>query len=394
MENRDVQDHGAQEWRNLQISASRFRKNCDHPEDCSDRSDSGFESLLSNSMGNSEDRSSTGSSSMSFKSRHQVCRGSNNTELEQKTEKLTLSDSKSDSNSMEHESGYYSRDTYSFIEETSQETSLSFNESFKPSFLNSFAQSNDIRYLLAPLWRCLIAPNQDGDTCLHLAIINCQERGFNAIVDVLPKKEFLDIYNDLTQTPLHLAVITRQPEVIQKLIDCGASIDLPDRNGQTCVHLACQRGDLNSLKAIIAPRPEKPEYHEKLQEVLETRNFEGLTPLHVAVSERNVDLVKELITFGANVNANDGKSGHTPLHLAVEQNNLPMVSLLLFEGNANPNALSFSWCTPLHLAAGLGLQVILATLMAAGGDLTKENSEGDTIYEVACGVEDIFDCGV
>lgn len=110
---------------------------------------------------------------------------------------------------------------------------------------------------------------------LHLAIINCQEKVVNAILDVLPTKECLDTYNYLTQTPLHLAVITRQPRVIQKLIDQGASVGLPDRNGQTCLHLACQRGDVKLIKAIFKPRPHKPEIHEKLHEILEMRNFEG-----------------------------------------------------------------------------------------------------------------------
>ena len=84
-----------------------------------------------------------------------------------------------------------------------------------------------------------------------------------------------DIYNDLTQTPLHLAVITRQDKIVGRLIDYGANIELVDRNGQTCVHLACHYGDLRSLRAIFKQRPSRPELAEKLQEILETRNFDG-----------------------------------------------------------------------------------------------------------------------
>lgn len=85
--------------------------------------------------------------------------------------------------------------------------------------------------------------------------------------------------NFLIQTPLHLAVITRQPRIVRKLIDRGASVDLQDRNGQTCLHLACQREDIKTIKAIFSPRPDKPEIHEKLQEVLEIKNFEGKAKL-------------------------------------------------------------------------------------------------------------------
>ncbi len=70
-------------------------------------------------------------------------------------------------------------------------------------------------------------------------------------------------------------MITRQHKTVGKLIDRGASVDLVDRNGQTCVHLACQRGDLKSLHAIFKPRPGREDLREKLQEILEMRNFDG-----------------------------------------------------------------------------------------------------------------------
>jgi ankyrin repeat protein len=78
----------------------------------------------------------------------------------------------------------------------------------------------------------------------------------------------------------------------------------------------------------------------------------------------------------------DNKSGNTALHLAVEDSNLPMVSCLLFKGNANPNATSYSGNTPLHIAAGLGLETIIATLIAMGASGSIENMEGDTAFRI------------
>lgn len=108
-----------------------------------------------------------------------------------------------------------------------------------------------------------------------MAIINCNEQVVLAILDVLPKPKCLDIYNDLTQTPLHLAVITRQDRIVERLIDHGANVEVVDRNGQTCIHLACQQGDVRSLRAVFKPRPSRPEFTKKLPEILETRNFYG-----------------------------------------------------------------------------------------------------------------------
>ncbi|XP_028407711.1 nuclear factor NF-kappa-B p105 subunit-like [Dendronephthya gigantea] len=249
-------------------------------------------------------------------------------------------------------------------------------------FIRNFAITGEVRSLLAPLWLHLLHQNEDGDTCLHLAIINCNEQVVSAILDIIPKPECLDIYNDLTQTPLHLAVITRQDRIVERLVDHGANVELVDRNGQTCIHLACQQGDLKSLRAIFKQRPSKPELTKKLPEILETRNFDGLTPLCIAVKANHVEIVKELIMLDVDVNAIDTKSGNTALHLAVEGNNLAMLACLLFKGKSNPNAMSYNGSTPLHIAAGLKLHPIIATLVAAGADVCITNAEGDTAFNM------------
>lgn len=53
------------------------------------------------------------------------------------------------------------------------------------------------------------------------------------------------------QTPLHLAVITEQPELVALLLEHRASPLIPDRNGQTCVHLACEYGSIRSLEVLM-----------------------------------------------------------------------------------------------------------------------------------------------
>ena len=103
----------------------------------------------------------------------------------------------------------------------------------------------------------------------------------------------LDIYNNLKQTPLHLAVITEQAHIVGKLTTAGANVNLPDRNGQTPTHLACQRSSKECIeelcKAVIAPD-------------LELRNFNGFTPLHEAVFASCSEAVRSLVDQGANVN--------------------------------------------------------------------------------------------
>ena len=106
-------------------------------------------------MSSCEDRSATGSYSFSDESRDQMCGREDNfdscSELAQETRKIKLSDNS-------HDSNYFSLDS------TDRKPGNSSAMEIKPSFINSYAQTNDIRYLLAPFWKSLLLPNEDGDT--------------------------------------------------------------------------------------------------------------------------------------------------------------------------------------------------------------------------------------
>lgn len=104
----------------------------------------------------------------------------------------------------------------------------------------------------------------------------------------------LDIYNNLKQTPLHLAVITGQTEIVGKLVSAGASSNVPDRNGHTPCHLACQRSYVNCLEKLVM---------ESKEVNLELKNYNGFTPLHEAVLASCTRSVKCLVENGANINS-------------------------------------------------------------------------------------------
>ena len=72
------------------------------------------------------------------------------------------------------------------------------------------------------------------------------------------------------QTPLHLAVITHQKYLVEKLVEGGADVNLMDRHGQTALHLACQNGDINSVFAI---RDVTHRCHMQIR--LDLKNFQG-----------------------------------------------------------------------------------------------------------------------
>lgn len=74
------------------------------------------------------------------------------------------------------------------------------------------------------------------------------------------------------QTPLHLAVITRQPKVAELLLRAGADPSLVDKDGRSPLHLATLSGDTEILRLLLTHLGERhahlvhtPDFHGKKQ---------------------------------------------------------------------------------------------------------------------------------
>uniref|UniRef100_A0A6C0IJD6 Uncharacterized protein n=1 Tax=viral metagenome TaxID=1070528 RepID=A0A6C0IJD6_9ZZZZ len=80
------------------------------------------------------------------------------------------------------------------------------------------------------------------------------------------------------------------------------------------------------------------------------------TPFMVALRYGQLEVVRLLIEYGADVNMSEKPSGNTPLHLALEMpnvNNIEIVQLLLSRGS-NPNTPNNYGVTPIQLAQQIG----------------------------------------
>lgn len=69
------------------------------------------------------------------------------------------------------------------------------------------------------------------------------------------------------QTPLHLAVITQQPNMVDALLRAGADPTALDRNGQTALHLCCEYNQPECLSVVLT--------QSSSPTCLEIRNYEG-----------------------------------------------------------------------------------------------------------------------
>lgn len=113
---------------------------------------------------------------------------------------------------------------------------------------------------------------------------------------------------------------------------------------------------------------------QQLVDVREPRR--GFTPLLFGVMQGNHAAVLALIEKGnASVNAPDFE-GNSPLHVAVQNGDAKMVQLLLKYGAA-PNQCDVEGATAVHLAAANGNTRIAAALISKGGSVQVRDHEGE-----------------
>uniref|UniRef100_A0A670IYH2 Nuclear factor NF-kappa-B p105 subunit n=1 Tax=Podarcis muralis TaxID=64176 RepID=A0A670IYH2_PODMU len=236
--------------------------------------------------------------------------------------------------------------------------------------LFDYAVTGDVKMLLAVHRHLTAAQDENGDNVLHLAIIHLHKelvRNLLEVVADLNADDVLNVRNDLYQTPLHLAVITKQAGVVKDLLRAGADVSLLDRYGNSVLHLAAKQGDEKVLSMLLS--------HKETSLMRDLPNGEGLAVIHLAVMANSVSCLRLLIAAGADVNAQEQKSGRTALHLAVEQGNISLAGCLLLEGDAFVDSTTYDGTTPLHIAAGRGSTKMTALLKAAGADPHIENFE-------------------
>ncbi|KAJ5741100.1 hypothetical protein N7493_000972 [Penicillium malachiteum] len=195
--------------------------------------------------------------------------------------------------------------------------------------------------------------------------------------------EHLGIYfegdkrRSLGSTPLILASLKGQSEVVEYLINQGVNINSKTEHGITAVIAAAWAGHSRVVEILLIN-------HCPLDAI----PGDGFTALHYGALKGHVNVVRLLCESGANIEQTKSL-GFTPLLEAALKGNSDVVELLLRYG-ANPSSVAqgvygMNGFTALHLAAIIGHTRMATLLIENGCDFEIKTSEGFTALEIAEG---------
>jgi ankyrin repeat protein len=158
-------------------------------------------------------------------------------------------------------------------------------------------------------------------------------------------------------TPLHVVAITDNEGIAKLLIEKHADIEAALATGFRPLHTAVSFGHENVARLLVVQGA-----------ATEARDAYGRTPLHIAAREGHLGAARLLLANGADVNARAATNRLTPLHQAILNNKIEMVKLLL-DYRADLEAATQNGGTALFIAASGGSIEAISLLAARGAKL-------------------------
>lgn len=253
--------------------------------------------------------------------------------------------------------------------------------------------------------------------CALIMIVFCSMRTFLEAQDIFEAlkrndtvlvKSFLEKNPALAnamdadrRTPLHWAA--RAPSVniglMRFIIDKGADVNQKDANDITALHSVCQRGEVEAARLLMerggevrakdktGNSPVSYALYRNSLEIMElfvdmgkigAKSDEAREILHRAAAGTRLELVKKLISMGADLSSQNNNGG-TLLHSAAEGGLVGLMRDLVSKG-FNPNTMDRYFYTPLRIAVQHGHLDAVMMLVENGADIKTRSRAGVSAY--------------
>ena len=240
------------------------------------------------------------------------------------------------------------------------------------------AQSRSIHKLIKIQRYLLNVQNPDGNTPIHLAILNGHFDLVEIFVDIaltIPQYNIINVKNNLQLTPLLLAAHMEEYELCKFLLESTANLSDVDLNGQNCFHIAAKKQNLGLTKVLV----DHVKANLEKANLMNLCNYEGDTPLHIACKNNSYQIAEEyLYSKLCRFNEPNKRTGETTLHYTCARNYLQLTKLLLkqFQDiHLDIDVQAYNGCTPLHMAIANRNYLVVRLLVKANASIYIQSIE-------------------
>ena len=218
----------------------------------------------------------------------------------------------------------------------------------------------------------------DGNTCLQSLVVHeCNIAILQAIID---HDAHVNATNKRGHSALMMASVKGNIDAVNVLLKAGADPDITDANGNTCIHLSMYEVWKRKVLQTLIDHGANVNATDK----------DCQTALVVASDKGNTDAINVLLTAGADPNIADA-NGNTCLHFAVHQGCNKEVVQMIIDHGAHVNIANKNGLTALMIACERGNIDVINVLLEAGSDPDITDASGNTCLQCSvlqgCSIE-------
>ncbi|RHZ46084.1 ankyrin repeat domain-containing protein [Aspergillus thermomutatus] len=216
-------------------------------------------------------------------------------------------------------------------------------------------------------------PNQETKFPLHEAAREGKTPTAESLLNANPK--LATVKDEDERLPIHWAVAFNHLPIVELLVaQKNFDPDVEDGSGWTPLMIAASLKNAEGDPIIDLLLRKGADVNVK--------SVSGQNALHFATSKGNLSTVRTLLTNKCSARVKD-RRGQLPLHRAAAIGSIPIIKLLLEEGKSPVNATDIDGLTALHHAISEGHGDAAITLLKAGAEADKKDSDGRLAIDMA-----------
>ena len=199
----------------------------------------------------------------------------------------------------------------------------------------------------------------------------CQVNNFDSVQHLILYENIpINITNNQSKTPLHIACEYGNYDIAKFLVDNGADLFILDNLQRNPLYYACDRGYLDIVKLTLG----QIDNEDDTKTILDPKTGDGKTILHIACQSKNAELFKYLME-NYHLSETKDKYKNIPLHIACSSGALDIVKYLIENQQSNIQSTNNIGETPLHIAAKRNYYDIVKYLLSKGADKNSHTEQ-------------------